>query len=705
MADAGDGFTRALGLRHVFVLSLGGMISSGLFLLPGLAAAKAGPAAIFAYFIAGVLAIPAMLSIAELSTAMPRAGGAYYFLARSLGPAGGTVTGMATWLSLVMKDALALVGMSAYLAIYLDVPAKPTALGLIVFFTVLNIVGSKTGAAVQMVLVGFVILAMTLFLGWGLPNFTQGAGTLEPFFSEGATGVIGAVGLVFVSYGGLTKVASVAEEIEDPSRNLPLGMALSLLVSTLIYTGGVAIVVGTIPSGELHHDLAPIHSAAVAIMPGFGPALLVAAALAAFASTANAGILAAARYPMAMARDGLMPSRFKAMSRFGTPALGVALTGIGMSFVVLVFSAGAIAKLASAFVLLTLGLVNLAVLVLRSARISSYAPGFRAPLFPYIQLSGIAVALFLISRLGTLPILLVAGSVVMATTWYYQVGYKHARQSVGAIHHVFERLGRQADRSIDREISEAMQSHGLRSDDDYAGLIARAAVISLPPEGDIVDAATRACQVLGARMGLEGPQVSDQFVKTGSLWIQPSPTHPTATPVAFFDHAQDEHLVIVASEAGIVIPAEWGGRDERVNALFFLAGRAAKPGRALRLAGELAAYLHSDDASIIAEAVFESEVKQALLPELEIGQYLLLPEMGMGSLIGRRVGDLTLGPGLHADAVRRAGVVVKVTSDTVLQIDDQLTIIAPIGLLPLGTDLADTLTGVESRTSHPSTED
>lgn len=682
---------RALGLRHVFVLSTGGMISSGLFLLPGLAAAKAGPSAVLAYFIAGLLSIPAMLSIAELSTAMPRAGGAYYFLARTLGPAGGTVTGMATWLSLVMKDALALVGMSAYLGIFLDIPAKPTAIALIFAFSVINIVGSKSSASVQMILVSFVLLVMAAFLIWGVPQVGQSDGSIDPFFTEGGGGLIAAVGLVFVSYGGLTNVASVAEEIEDPSRNLPLGMALSLGASTLIYTFGVLIVVATIPADQLHHDLAPIHTAAEAVMPAFGAVLVVAAALAAFASAANAGILAAARYPMAMSRDGLMGPGFQQLSRFGTPARGVILTGVGMSFVVAVFGAGAIAKLASAFVLLTLGLVNLAVIVLRMARIKSYAPGFRAPFYPYVQIFGISLAVYLIAKLGWLPILLVSGCVGVALVWFRQVGQQEARQPVGAIHHVFERLGRQADPAIDREISAAMQSHGLRAEDDYSGLIARAAVISVPGGADISEAAARASQVLGVRMGIEPQSVSDRFLETGSLWIQPSDTHPTATPVAFFDHTDDDHLVIAVSESGIIIPAEWGGRDERVNALFFLAGTTEQAGRALRLAGELAAYLHSDDAAIVAEATFEAEVKQALLPELEIGQYVLLQETGLGDLIGHTITDLELGTSLHAEAVTRGGKVIRVTQDLVLEADDQFTIIGPTGELPAASELAEAL--------------
>ena len=112
--DHGGALTRSLALRHVFALSTGAMLSSGLFLLPGIAVAKAGPAAILAYLIAGLLAVPAMLSVAELASALPKAGGAYYFLERALGPSVGTVAGLGTWLSLVLKDAFALVGMSAY---------------------------------------------------------------------------------------------------------------------------------------------------------------------------------------------------------------------------------------------------------------------------------------------------------------------------------------------------------------------------------------------------------------------------------------------------------------------------------------------------------------------------------------------------------------------------------------------------------------
>lgn len=459
-------------------------------------------------------------------------------------------------------------------------------------------------------------------------------------------------------------------------------MSLSLGVGCGIYTLAVLVSVAVVPVDELHQDLAPIHTAAEVVLPAAGAVLVVLAALAAFSSAANAGILAAARYPMAMSRDGLGGERFQRLSRFNTPALGIVFTGAGMAAVVLLLEAEAIAKLASAFVLLTLRLVSLAVIVPGASGIRSYAPSSRTPLYPWLQLAGIGVSVFLISALGAFVLTLVAVSMVLAVGWYRFYGRARAARA-GAIHHVFERWGRSVDRRLDREISAAMQSHGLRAVDEYPGPIARASVISIPEEVDMSEAALRAAQVLSRRMGIDPGEVTERFLETGSLWIQPSDRHPTATPVAFFD-TDDGHLVIAGAEAdlGISVPATWGRRGERVRALFFLAGCTSNPGRALRLAGELAAYLHTDAGESMAEAGFEAEVKEALLPELSITQYLLLPEQPSGSLIGRLVAELTPPFGVQLEAVRRDGAVVRVDDDLRLRVDDQLTLIGPGDRLP-----------------------
>ena len=107
---------KQLGLLDVFAICSGAMISSGLFVLPGIAAAKIGPAVIIAYLLSGFLLIPSMLSKAEMATAMPRAGGTYFFVSRSLGGMFGTIDGVGVWLALILKTSIALLGLGAYLA-------------------------------------------------------------------------------------------------------------------------------------------------------------------------------------------------------------------------------------------------------------------------------------------------------------------------------------------------------------------------------------------------------------------------------------------------------------------------------------------------------------------------------------------------------------------------------------------------------------
>ena len=141
---------RQLGLRDVYALATGATLSSGFFLLPGLAAASAGSAMPLAYLLGAIILVPGLLSMAELSTAMPRAGGIYYFLDRSMGPLMGAIGGFGTWISLVLKTAFALVGVGAYLQIFApDLDMAPIAAGFAIFFGVINYFGAKKTGSFQ----------------------------------------------------------------------------------------------------------------------------------------------------------------------------------------------------------------------------------------------------------------------------------------------------------------------------------------------------------------------------------------------------------------------------------------------------------------------------------------------------------------------------------------------------------------------------
>ncbi|MFC1755094.1 APC family permease, partial [Thermoproteota archaeon] len=225
--------SRELNLLDIICVATGAMISSGLFILPALAFAKAGPAVIVSYLIAGVLCIPTLLSKAELTTAMPESGGDYFYIMRGFGPLIGTLAGLSSWLSLSFKGAFALVGMGVYLRLVTSIPLETIAVFCCLFFVLLNIIGVKEAVKFQTFLVFGFIIILTVYVFWGVKSINPS--NFSPFFSHGKASVFATASFVFISFGGLTKVAALAGETKNPGKNLPLGMILSLLITMLIY--------------------------------------------------------------------------------------------------------------------------------------------------------------------------------------------------------------------------------------------------------------------------------------------------------------------------------------------------------------------------------------------------------------------------------------------------------------------------------------
>lgn len=482
-----NGLKKNLNLFDVYAMSTGAMFSSGLFLLPGIAASYTGDSVYLAYLVAGFLIVPAMYCMAELSTAMPKAGGTYYFLDRAMGPLMGTIGGLGSWVAVVFKSAFALVGMGAYLSLYVDLPFTVLAIVLTFAFGAINILGAKETTLLQRILVTALVVILIAFIVFGLAE-SRGAESLHPnagnsaFVASGLVGFVSTIGLVFVSYAGLTKVASVAEEIENPDRNIPLGMTLSLLTATVIYTLGTLILINVLPENELHGSLTPVADAGSKFLSwvpfDFGVILIVVAAIAAFASTGNAGIMSASRYPYAMAKDGLIPDRLSRIGQFGTPTSAIMLTVLIMVAVLLVFDVEAVAKLASAFQLLLFGLICVAVIVMRESRIASYKPGYRAPFYPWLQVAGILIAFWLIIEMGIMAIAFTGMMVIGCVLWFqfYAAGSLERR---GAIFHVHQRLGQQKYEGLELELMSIIHDRTRDENLSYEALIARSAMLDL----------------------------------------------------------------------------------------------------------------------------------------------------------------------------------------------------------------------------------
>ena len=423
---------RKLNLSSVIAISVAGMLGSGIFVLPGIAAAKTGSSIWLAYLIAAICILPAALSKSELATAMPKSGGSYVYIERALGPLFGTISGIGLWLSLLLKSSFALVGFGAYLLVLTNISPiyiKYFSLGFLILIMFLNIFGVKKVGKVQLVIVILSLLSLISLLLLGIPAVDNQL--LTPFMNNGTMGLISTVAFVYISYAGVTKIAAIAGEVKNPSRNIPLAMLLSLLVISSVYISVAYTLVGNIPIELLSVDIKPIHTLAL-LLGGewfaYGIAIIGVITL---ISMANSGVLASSRFPFAMAMDKLLPSNLaKLHDKHLTPINTILITCLMMGLIILFLDVEKIVKLASAFKVSMFITVNICVIVLRETAVQWYKPTYKSPFYPYVQLFGILSGVILLFYLGWMPILILLLISFIGTLIYYSYGIKASRTGV-----------------------------------------------------------------------------------------------------------------------------------------------------------------------------------------------------------------------------------------------------------------------------------
>ncbi len=694
-SEVTNSLKKSLTLYDVFSTSTGAMFSSGFFLLPGIAASQTGTSVILAYFVAGIMILPAMLSKAELTSAMPKAGGSYYFIERAMGPLLGTIGGLGTWLSLVFKTAFALIGMGAYLAIFVELPVKPLAIGLTLAFMALNVIGAKESSGLQRILVTVLLAVLGFFIAQGLyfvadrPEATQTLNEMGPMFSSGLEGFMATVGLVFVSYAGLTKVSSMAEEVENPDRTIPLGMILSIAVATVVYCVGVAVMMWVLDPQTFQSDLTPVASAAAVLfdwMPeGLGVGLAVTAAVAAFASTGNAGIMSASRYPLAMGRDRLLPSIFTQIGRFSTPTMGIMATGVLMIFTIVFAEISMVAKLGSAFQLVIFGLINLCVIVMRESHLTYYRPVFRSPLYPWVQIAGIIIPIWLISEMGWVPSLMSIVLIVICIAWYNF--YARGRvERYGAVHHVFERLGRVRSVSVDKELRTILGEKGLREEDAYEEVIAEAMVLDYTKLMTFEHIVRDVCSRLANTEGIDEEELYEGFVLESRAGLMPL-DHGIAAPNIRHHDVEHPRMVLVRSQLGVEIDlSESFGHlelDQPVHAFVFLVSPERHLGRHLRSVAQIATTVDSPEfLERWMNCNTETELRALLLQDERFVQFTV-HEGGVGhEWIGCRLHEPNLPKGALVALVHRGEDTSFVpTGDDIIEDGDRLTIIGNPGAI------------------------
>ncbi len=423
---------RSLSLPYVIAISIGGMLGSGIFVLPGFASGLTGPSVWLAYLLGAVCVLPAALSKSELATAMPSSGGTYVYIERAFGPLFGTISGIGLWLSLLLKSSFALIGLGAYLAVLINISDGLTpyvALGFLSIIVLLNIFGVKKVGKVQLYIVSVSLACLAALFFIGFPKVDPDY--LDPFMSNGNIGLISAIAFVYISYSGVIKVAAIAGEIKNPDKNLPLAMILSLFSIAAIYVFVSFILAGTVNPDSLSIDIRPIHTAAKNVGGDYFGYFAAVIGVLTLMSGANSGVLASSRFPFAMARDLLMPKFFSRIhSKYLTPVFSILFTGLLMTLVILYLDVVKIAKLASAFMVMMFISVNFCVIILRETSAQWYKPTYMSPFYPFLQIFGIVSGFFLLLLLGLLPLLSILIISVIGAITYLLIGRRATRTGV-----------------------------------------------------------------------------------------------------------------------------------------------------------------------------------------------------------------------------------------------------------------------------------
>jgi len=418
-------------LPGAIAVSIGGMLS-GIFVLPGLAVGITGSSVWLAFLVAALCILPAVLSKSELATAMPKSGGTYVYIERAFGPLFGTIAGIGLWLSLLLKSAFSLVGLSFYLYVLVEVDesfTKYIALLALLLIVLLNVFGVKKVEKTQLIIVSVSVVSLIAIVFFGVNTFD--ATLMKPVFSDGGSGFIAAVAFLYISYAGVTKIAAVAGEIKNPEKNLPRTMIASLVLITVVYVLVALVLVGNIEPEVLSTDIKPIHTLFLSIGGKYFGYFAAVVGVVTLLSMANSGVLASSRFPFAMAKDKMMPQYLGLVnSRFMTPVFAIITTSLLIGFAILFLDVVKIAKLASAFKVLMFIFNELSVIVLRETNAQWYKPSFRSPFYPYVQLFGIISGVVLLAFLGIMPLISVIGVFVLGFIIFLMYGKQSDRSGV-----------------------------------------------------------------------------------------------------------------------------------------------------------------------------------------------------------------------------------------------------------------------------------
>ena len=383
------GFRRNMGLFMAVMIGIGATMGPGIFALPGELAHMIGPLGILVYLAMGFLTVFTALNYSELSAAIPLAGGGYSFTSRTLNRPVAFFTGWFFWIGNTLACAMYALIFSLTIRAYFLPEASIALITLITtaVFTTINLVGMKE-AIIVITIMNLVELAV--LVGVAALGFTDIEPlNLEPLAPMGWGPFVPAMALIYISYVGFELISNAAEEIIEPSKNIPRAILITLGISTAIYVFVVGVMMGTVNYTELAQSDIPFIFTAERLFGGWGRWAGITATIMASLSAFSVTLGASARILYALGRDRHFPYFFsKLHPRFQTPHIALCICAL----IVIIFSSSGIVKFVASLsdfgYLMGLGIINYAVIPLHK-RMPNLRRPFQTLFFPWIPILGV----------------------------------------------------------------------------------------------------------------------------------------------------------------------------------------------------------------------------------------------------------------------------------------------------------------------------
>ena len=445
-----------LGLLDATMIGMGAMIGAGIFVLTGLAAKTAGPAAILVFALNGVVTTFTGLSYAELASAIPKSGGGYAFVNEVFGDLVSFLMGWMLWFAYMIAGALYALGFAPnfveLLHLYFTGTVPPPeqitqltitglALASVVLLVLLNTVSTAASGSAETIFTITKVIILVVFVAFGATASQFSGAEFQPLFPVGKTpiDILPAMGLTFIAFEGYDLITTVTEEVENPRKNIPRAIFLSLGATVIVYLAVVGVAIGTLGAERLGEaGETGIAEAAAGFMPtvpvlGGGEALIVFGAVFSTLTALNAVVIASSRVAFSMGRDGrLLPQFGQIHHSYGTPAVAILASAVVMVLSVAFIPIRQVGNLSSLFFLLSFVVVNASVIRLRRQRPNLNRP-FEMPLYPAAPVLGIGLNLLLGAFIDLQTWLLGALWLGLGTVTFYALErYKRGRKPTTA---------------------------------------------------------------------------------------------------------------------------------------------------------------------------------------------------------------------------------------------------------------------------------